>query len=163
MHRACSNIEKEPYFFHGHPSNFLVTQIEKSQILTQIDCFRTVTWVWIHRYLWNNAQSLKWDRRDALLLFKVIRQISRSQGLKNQKGTPSILCRALKTANMSLRTCVVVKQMQSNPIYIELCASFHSHQWIQAEVTVQKPSIWVKIGDFCPVWPWNLMNDLEKQ
>ena len=148
MHKACSNTEKEPYFFHGHTSNFLVTQIEKSQILTQIECFRTVTWVWIHRYLWNNAQSLKWDRRDALftggplhsralahsraplftqpcphcshsrapgeqwarlcvftlqgcvqaarlcrgspvlLLFKVIRQISRSQGLKNNDLTP---------------------------------------------------------------------------
>ena len=95
----------------------------------------------------------------------------------------------------------------------KLCASFHSHRWIQTKVTVRKRSIRVKIGDllsrvtfkfdgwhwktighlfyvassfmhhfiaigefklklqpgnaqsaiFCPVWPWNLTNDLEKQ
>ena len=98
--------------------------------------------------------------------------------------------------------------------YFKLCASFCSHRWIQTGVTVQKHSIWVKIGDllsrvtlkfdgwpwktigylfyatssfvyhfaaigefklelqsgntqfgsklviFCPVWPWNLMDDL---
>ena len=98
-----------------------------------------------------------------------------------------------------------------------LCASFHSHQWIQTKVTLRKRSIRVKICDFlssvtlkfegwpwktighlfyvassflhhfiaicgfkmelesenaqfgsklaifCPVWPWNLTDDLEKQ
>ena len=43
------------------------------------------------------------------------------------------------------------------------CASFHSHQWIQTEVTVRKPTIRVKIGIFLAVWPWNLTDDLEKQ
>ena len=32
--------------------------------------------------------------------------------------------------------------------YIKLCASFQIHQWIETEVTVQKPSLWVKIGIF---------------
>ena len=99
----------------------------------------------------------------------------------------------------------------------KLCASFHSHRWIQTKVTVRKRSIRVKVRDllsrvtfkfdgwpwktighlfyvassfmhhfitisefklklqsenaqfgsksviFCPVWPWNLTNDLEKQ
>ena len=99
----------------------------------------------------------------------------------------------------------------------KLCASFHSHRWIQTKVTIWKRSIRVKIGDllsrvtfkfdgwpwktighifyvvssfmhhfitigefklklqsgnaqfgsksaiFCPVLPWNLTNDLEKQ
>ena len=30
----------------------------------------------------------------------------------------------------------------------KLCASFHSHRWIQAKVTVRKRSIWLKISDF---------------
>ena len=101
--------------------------------------------------------------------------------------------------------------------YIKLCASFQSHRWIQAKVTVRKRSIRVKISDllsrvtfkfdgwpwktighlfyvassfvhhfiaigefklklqsgnaqfrsksaiYCPVWPSNLMDDLEKQ
>ena len=34
--------------------------------------FRTVTPVWIDLWLWNDAQSLKWHKRDALLFFKVI-------------------------------------------------------------------------------------------
>ena len=45
--------------------------------------------------------------------------------------------------------------------YIKLCASFQFHRWIQTEVTVRKHSIRVKIGDFCPVWPWNVMVILE--
>ena len=32
--------------------------------------------------------------------------------------------------------------------YFKLCASFLSHWWIQTWVTVQKPPIWVKIGNF---------------
>ena len=43
----------------------------------------------------------------------------------------------------------------------KLCASFHSHWWIQTWVTVRKRPIWVNISDFFPVWPWNLTDDLE--
>ena len=32
--------------------------------------------------------------------------------------------------------------------YIKLCASFQTHWWIQTAVTVQKCSIWVRIGNF---------------
>ena len=50
------------------------------------------------------------------------------------------------------------------PCYFEIYASFHSHMSIQNGVTVRNRQIWVKIGDlFCPVWPWNLTDDLEKQ
>ena len=44
----------------------------------------------------------------------------------------------------------------------KLCASFHSHQSIQTQVTVQKRPIWVKIGYFGPMWPWNFTDDLGK-
>ena len=50
-------------------------------MLTQIGCFRTVTPVLIYQWLSNDAQSLKQHRRGALLI--VIRQISRSHGIKN--------------------------------------------------------------------------------
>ena len=43
----------------------------------------------------------------------------------------------------------------------KLCASFHSHQWIQPGVTVRNRPIWGKIDVFCPVWTWNLTDDLE--
>ena len=61
---------------HGQRSKVNITEVK-----TPLDSFRTVTTVWIHRWLWNDAQSLKL-RRDALLSYKVIRQISRSHGTK---------------------------------------------------------------------------------
>ena len=48
--------------------------------------------------------------------------------------------------------------------YVKLCASFQSHRWIQTGGTVRKRSIWDKIGEFfCPLWPQNLKDYLEKQ
>ena len=35
----------------------------------------------------------------------------------------------------------------------KFCALFHSHQWIQTWVTVQKRQNWLKIDDFLAVWP----------
>ena len=46
--------------------------------------------------------------------------------------------------------------------YFKLCASLHGHRSIQTRVTVRKRQIRVKIGDFCPMWPWNRTDDLEQ-
>ena len=60
---------------------------KKSSILTRIGRFQAVIPVWIHRWIWNDAQScFVYYRRGALLFFDVIHQISRSQGLKNRFG-----------------------------------------------------------------------------
>ena len=81
MHKAWCCLEEVPYCFHCHSSNFKVTRL-KTSILTQIGRFRTVTLVWIHQWLQNDAQNFEWHRRGALLFFKVIRQISRSHDWK---------------------------------------------------------------------------------
>ena len=51
--------------------------------------------------------------------------------------------------------------------YFKLCASFHSHSWIQTKVTVRKRSIRVKIGDLLSRvtlkfnrWPWKTIGNL---
>ena len=51
--------------------------------------------------------------------------------------------------------------------YLKLCASFHSHLWIQNGVTVRKCPIWVKIGHFLfyvtfkfDRWPWKTIRYL---
>ena len=46
----------------------------------------------------------------------------------------------------------------------KLCASFHSHPWIQNGVTVRKRPIWVKINDFfvpcdLEIWETTLKNN----
>ena len=49
----------------------------------------------------------------------------------------------------------------------KLCATFHSHWWIQTGVAVRKRPIWVKFDDFLSrvtskfdVWPWKTMGHL---
>ena len=78
--RWCTKLEVAqngwPIVFEGHPSNFKVTEDQTSSILSRIGHFRSVTPVWIHWWLWNAAQRLKQHRRGALLVFKVINQIS---------------------------------------------------------------------------------------
>ena len=52
--------------------------------------------------------------------------------------------------------------------YFKLYASFRSHRWIQAGVTVRKRPIWVKIGDVLyrvtlkfDGWPWKTIGHLS--
>ena len=92
--KCCTKLETAkkrcPIVFQGHPLNFKVTWLYKLSNLTQIGRFRTVTPVWIQRWLWNVAQSLKQQRRDALLFSKVIHQISRSHGTKHHRFWPKL-------------------------------------------------------------------------
>ena len=75
--KCCTKLnliqKRCPIVFQGHPSNFKVTRDKKSPIFTRIERFRTVTQVWLHRWIWNDAQSLTLCRKGALLFFKVIR------------------------------------------------------------------------------------------
>ena len=66
------------------------SKVKVTEVTTQLNRFRTVTPVWIHIWWWNDAYSLMLFRRDALLFFKVIRQISRSHGSKNRRIWPRL-------------------------------------------------------------------------
>ena len=59
------------------------SKVKVTEVESQFSCFRTITPVWIHMWWWNDAQSLMLLWRGALLLCKVIPQISRSHGKKN--------------------------------------------------------------------------------
>ena len=84
MHKAWGSIEEVPYCFARSHSS------KKSSYLTQIGRFRIVTPVSINQCLWNIAQSLKQQRRDALLFSKVIHQISRSHRTKHHRFWPKL-------------------------------------------------------------------------
>ena len=47
--------------------------------------------------------------------------------------------------------------------YCKIFASFQNNRRIQTGVTVRKRPFGSKSAIFCPVWPWNLTDDLEKQ
>ena len=82
LRRNRAHCDVTVMIFQGHPSNFKLTRDKKSLILIWIERFRTVTQVWIHRWLWNDGQSLTWYSRGAILFFKVIHQISMLHGTK---------------------------------------------------------------------------------
>ena len=63
IHKAWSSIEEVPYFF------------SRSSIKLQGHTALKIYW-----WHWNDAQSLMYHRRGALLFFKVIRQVWRSHG-----------------------------------------------------------------------------------
>ena len=56
------------------------SKIKVTEVKTQCRRCRTVTPVWIDIWWWNDTQTLMLLRRGVLLLFEVIRQISRSRG-----------------------------------------------------------------------------------
>ena len=66
------------------------SKVKVTEVITQLNRFRTVTPVWIHIWWWNDAYSLMLLRRGALLFFKVILQISRSHGSKNRRIWPRL-------------------------------------------------------------------------
>ena len=78
------------WFFKFIREIFKVTRDKKLPLLTPIERFRMVTQVWLHRWLWNEAQSLMWYRRGALLFSKVMYQISRSHRIKYRQLRPEL-------------------------------------------------------------------------
>ena len=80
-------------YYHGQkwcPSKRSRSKVKVTEVNTQLSRIRTLTPVCIHIWHWNHAYSWKKHRRGALLFFKVIRQISRSQGSKNRRIWPRL-------------------------------------------------------------------------
>ena len=90
MHKAWSSIKEVSYCFSRSSVKF---QGRTGQNIANFDLnwvFQTATPVGIHRWIRNDAQSLKQHRRGALLLFKVICQISRLHGKKYRQFWPEL-------------------------------------------------------------------------
>ena len=77
-----------------------------TEVTTQLNSFQTVTPAWIHIWWWNHAHSLLLLRRGALLIFKAIRQISRSHTSKNCRIWPKL---AFSDCNSSLNPPMAMK------------------------------------------------------
>ena len=58
IHKAWRSIEKVSFCFTRSSIEFQGQKNKKMPILTPIECFRTVTLVWIHHWIWNDVQSL---------------------------------------------------------------------------------------------------------
>ena len=129
MHKAWSRIEEVPCCFlrlsvklQGH------TAKQKSSILTQIGHFRTVTPVWIHQWLRNDAQSLKYHRRGALLFFKLEEvpygfswSYVKLQGHMGKKFVDFDLNYALPNCNSSLNSPMAMKWSKKLAVALKRC------------------------------------------
>ena len=139
-----------PIVSQGHPSNFKVTRDKRSPILSRIERFRTVTPVWIHRELWNDAQSLMGYRRGALLFLKVIHQISRSRGTKTITNfEPNWLfpdCNSSLTSPMDLKWCTKL-----DVIYKKCPIVFRGHPSNFTVTRAEKSTIWIQFKITRPV------------
>ena len=75
-------------------------------ILTRNEHFWTVASDWIHRWLWNDAERMKWHRKAVLLFFEVVCQISWSYRLKIDDFDPNW---AFPDSNSSLNSQMATK------------------------------------------------------
>ena len=62
----------------------------------------------------------------------------------------------LEPCDLEIRRMTLKNNRAPLLCYFKLYASFRSHLWIQAGVTVQKRPIWVKFND----WPWKTIGHL---
>ena len=69
MYKAWSGTKEVPHCFSRSPVEIQGDIGQKLTILTKIGCFQTLTPVWTHKWLWNDAQGLKWHRRGPLFVF----------------------------------------------------------------------------------------------
>ena len=86
------------------------------------------------------------------------------QSRNDQFGSNSTIFRAVWPWKL---TYDLEKQKGTSIMLLQVYASFRSHRWIQAGVTVRKRPIWVKIDDFFSrvtlqfdVWPWKTIGHL---
>ena len=75
--------------------------------------------------------------------------------------------RFLEPCDLDIWRMTLKKKRAPLLCYFKLYASFRSHRWIQAEATVRKRPIWVKIDDFLSrvtwpfdAWPWKTIGHL---
>ena len=83
--------------------------------------------------------------------------------------TPNLgqIRRFLEPCDLEIWLMTLKNNMAPLLCYFKLYASFHSHRWIQAGVTVRQCPIWVKIDDFFSrvtlqfdVWHWKTIGHL---
>ena len=87
----------------------------------------------------------------------------------NSPETPNLgrIRRFLEPCDLAIWRMTLKNNRAPLLCYFKLYASFRSHRWIQAGVTVRKCPIWVKIDDFFSrvtlkfdVWPWKTIGHL---
>ena len=143
MSKAWCSIEEEPYCFPRSSVKFQSHKgTKKKLILTQIRRLWIVNLVWIHWWLWNDAQMLKQHRRGALSFFKVICQISRSHGTKNTYFDPNW---AFPDCNFGLNSLMDLKWCTKLDVVWKRCPiTFRGHLSNFKATRAENSMFWIK-------------------
>ena len=231
---ACTNTGGQMKGSHPRPADRCPCVLSHS--ISQVTSFMQLGMLWSLETL-NSGQNCRFFVPPDLQIWWMILENNRAPLLYYVKLCASFQIRRWIQTGVTVRKCSIrvkigdffvlcdleIWQMTLKhnraPLLccFKLCASCHSHHWIQTGVTVRKCPIWVKIGDFlspvtlkfdgwqwktigylfhtmssfvhhfkaigefklelqsgnakfrsksmifCPLWPWNLTDDLEKQ
>ena len=88
------------------------SKVKVTEVKTQISRFGTITPVWFHIWWWNDTQSLILFMSGALLIFKVIGQISGSHGYKIVDFDPNWAfsdCISSFNSQMAMKWCIKIE------------------------------------------------------
>ena len=117
-------------------------------------------------WIWKCPQSNCCDGLNQIIINKAnLRDLKAATGLQSgnaQFGSKSVMFCPVWPWNLALEN-----NRASLLCCFKLCATFHSHRWIQTGVTVRKRPIWVKFDDFLSrvtlkfdIWPWKTIGHL---
>ena len=110
--------------------------------------------------------TLKNNRAPLLCYFKLLSSISYPLMNSNWSYSPETsnlgqILRFLEPCDLEIWRMTLQCNRAPLLCYFKLCASFHSHWWIQTGVTGRERPIWVKFNDFSSHvtlkfdgWPW---------
>ena len=129
------------------------SKVKVTEFKTQINRFRTVTTVGIHIWWWNGTYILMLLRGGALLLFEIIRQISRSRGSKIVEFDPDW---AFSDCNSSFNLPMATKWWTELEVAYEMYPIvFQGHSSTFNVTRFYKSSNLTQIGRFrtvTPIW-----------
>ena len=152
-----------PYCFSRSFVKFQGRTWQKSPILTRIERFRTVTPVWIHWWLWNDAESLKQHRRCP---YCFSRSCVKFQGHTGQKITDFDLNWAFPDCNSILNPPMAFKWCTKLNIAYKRCPIvFQGHPSNFKVTRDEKMQIFTRIKRFRTVSlvaiHWSIWNDAQ--
>ena len=111
------------------------------------------------RWPWKTVRHIFCAMLSSVHHFKAIGEFK----LMLQSGNPQFGSKSVFFVLCDLDDRYLTDDLEKNraPLkcYFKLCASFRSHRCIQSGVTVRKRPSTI----FVAMWPWNLMDDIEKQ
>ena len=111
---------------------------------------------------WKLMDDLAKNQGTSFVLLQAVCIISQPSVNSNWSCSPETPNSAQNRWFLSLGIWQMIWKSKRTPLltYFKICASFRSHWRVKTGVTVQKHTN-IKIGKFCPLWPWNLTDDLE--